>query len=906
MKFKPPIVLFSLVASFCFFQSALQAKIIAEDLIEYPADTELLRWAGNSPKPKPDPALNAGKGWKTPWTQWYGFRENDAYVYLNEGGLTEAFPVGYMPKGDSRIKIAHASQGRELSTPAGGTGTIYIGFATKHASAANGSDNPVGVGFQLLTGGIQGKPVFSFFREGNDIWGIDDKGDTSVNNTGWKEDQKAYYYLFKIVDDGNTATVFANRYTNADTVAKEPTTWQVDGIEIPSFTFDTVYFKGNKVGYQAATAPIWFDEVRLATEFKDMGFSQANVELKAKADAAREAARIALEGQIKERMKTAWQPGTVPMPEASNIANVVAYGAARDGVTDDTEAINRAFEASKMVYFPPGTYLVSGTLIVGTTKSQHRFIGAGRDVTTIKLKEGTFKDKTSPRAVVAFHKDYPVVKGTTGMAFSNYLTDVTIEIGADNPGATAVAYITNNDGAIRDVTIKSADPQGAGFCGIDMRKGWCGPGIIKNVEIIGFDTAIDYSFREYSMTIENLKLSGQRVVGINNQENVLSIHNLTSENTVPAIINGSPRAVTVLLDARISGGSHGSAIENKGGYLFLRNVEASGYASVVDGVSGVKIAEYSSMPVDAKALDLPIRDNVIEPLPLAQWVSVGDHGATPEDKTDDSAAIQAAIDAAAAAGRKKVYFPFGGVIAFKGNHYRIDAPVRVHGSVQEIDFLFTPVEYGEQGGFLVENGPAPVVVFQRVGMVFGGKGAVIHHKANRAVQLRDFPHQTTVPYRNAGSSGNVFLENIAPVNAGGIGPFVSEQNVWGRSINPEFSGVHFHNAGAKVWILGFKTEQNGINVLTENGGNTAIFGGLIYPNRKHFKALQGDFPSFKSIDSIQSLVGLASQGNGGTSINPVEEQRGDKTKSIPAANFHSPAYSEDEWLIPVYLSPSLR
>ncbi|MEX2606776.1 MAG: glycoside hydrolase family 55 protein [Kiritimatiellia bacterium] len=883
----------------------LRAEILAEDLVEYPVGTELRPYAGNHANPIPIRALSGGVGWKGPWTQWYGFRENDARIGLEEGALTGAIPTGYAPKGDTRIRIYHASLGRELAKAAGGEGTLYIGFATRHNSAANGSDKPVGVGFQLLTGGIQGKPVFSFFREARDEWGVDDVGDTSVNNTGWKEDTKPYFYLFKIVDNGTVARVFVKRFTEADTLTEEPTTWQVDGVEIPSFTFDTLYFKGNKAGFNAGSSPIWIDEVRLATSFSDFPISQENVEKKKREEEAREAARIALEAKIKERMVTAWEPGPVPMPESSRIANVVAYGAARDGVTDDTEAINRAFAANTTVYFPPGTYLVSGTLRVGTTKSQHRLVGAGRDATLIKLKEGTFTDKTSPRPVIGFHKDYPNVKGTTGMAFSNYLTDVTIEIGPNNPGATGVAYITNNDGAIRNVTIRSTDPDYAGFCGIELRKGWCGPGILKNVEIVGFDTAVSYSYREYSMTIENMKISKQRVAGIVNHENILSIRNLSSDNRVPVIKNGTPRAVTVVLDSTFTGSSKDSAILNEGGYVFARKVSAPGYASVIHGVSGTTLAEYSSIGA-ANTLDLPIQDHPIDPLPLEQWVSVVEHGATFDDKVDDGPAIQAAIDAAAAAGKKKVYFPRGGSTSHTAAHYKLQTPVRVHGSVEEIDFLFSPVQVSGEGGFVVEDGPAPVVVFQRVGMVWGGKGTLVHHKSNRAVHIRDLNHGHTHPYKNLGSTGDVYLENIAPVDTETTGPFVTGQNVWGRSVNPEFSGVHFHNSGATVWILGFKTEQNGINLLTDNGGTTEVFGGFIYPVKGGFKKLPGDFPSFRSVNSRQCLVGLGSNSNAGNNLVPVEEERGGKVHSFPASDFNHLGYQGAEWLIPVYLSPTLR
>lgn len=46
--------------------------------------------------------------------------------------------------------------------------------------------------------------------------------------------------------------------------------------------------------------------------------------------------------------------------------NVKSYGAVGDGVTDDTDAINAAIQAAAnaVLYFPPGTYSISGSLVV--------------------------------------------------------------------------------------------------------------------------------------------------------------------------------------------------------------------------------------------------------------------------------------------------------------------------------------------------------------------------------------------------------------------------------------------------------------------------------------------------------------------------------------------------------------
>lgn len=73
------------------------------------------------------------------------------------------------------------------------------------------------------------------------------------------------------------------------------------------------------------------------------------------------------------------------------VVNVRDHGAAGDGATDDRAALQAVIDASegKRVYFPPGTYMLSGHLTVGRNRS---LVGAGVGATTVKLLSNADSD----------------------------------------------------------------------------------------------------------------------------------------------------------------------------------------------------------------------------------------------------------------------------------------------------------------------------------------------------------------------------------------------------------------------------------------------------------------------------------------------------------------------------------
>lgn len=277
------------------------------------------------------------------------------------------------------------------------------------------------------------------------------------------------------------------------------------------------------------------------------------------------------------------------------------YGAVGDGLTDDTEAFRAAvsnylnpYNSTIAVFIPKGVYLVRDSIqfLQGYYDCCLTLQGEDRDETVIQVKDHApgFQDPDNPR---------PVFLTRAGnQAFGNYLFNLTINTGYGNPGAVGVDYITSNYGAMRNVNIQS--PDGSGYCGIRMERSWPGPGLLKQIEVDGFQYGIRVGACEYSMTFEDIVLHNQSVAGIANACNTIIVRHLNSRNEVPAVLNAGARLI--ILDSQLEdGGSEHFGIDvTSYSFVFARNIQSSGYQGALQvngtGIQGDFITEYHNQP----------------------------------------------------------------------------------------------------------------------------------------------------------------------------------------------------------------------------------------------------------------------------------------------------------------------
>ncbi|MEA3118341.1 MAG: hypothetical protein QOI13_1611 [Paraburkholderia sp.] len=133
--------------------------------------------------------------------------------------------------------------------------------------------------------------------------------------------------------------------------------------------------------------------------------------------------------------------GTV-LPQPPNSINVADYGAVGNGTTDDTQALQNAFNAAaaqgKSVYIPPGTYNHSGTLSVNGVN----VTGSG-----------------SQTVLVATNPSEEAIKLGSNSSLSNVETSTSASTRDSQPDEAAVDVTGSND-TVSNVTTLGAESNG--------------------------------------------------------------------------------------------------------------------------------------------------------------------------------------------------------------------------------------------------------------------------------------------------------------------------------------------------------------------------------------------------------------------------------------------------------------
>jgi Pectate lyase superfamily protein len=531
--------------------------------------------------------------------------------------------------------------------------------------------------------------------------------------------------------------------------------------------------------------------------------------------------------------------GSYPTAAGSVNVKLAPYLARGDGITDDTQALQRAIldlqGSGRTIFLPAGTYLVSSTLRFTENASytnnglfgRNTLRGAGTGQTVIRLRDSTFVDMNTPKPVVAtgFRSLYNGQnEQTTADWFNNNVSDLTIHIGSGNPGAKGMEFYSNNTGSVRRVAITSGD--GQGVIGLDLgHLDLNGPLLVKELVVQGFATGVRTAQTVNSQTFETITLKNQTATAFDNNGQAVSIKGLVTQGAVTALHNRYGFATLINAALAGSGAASGLPAIINGEFLFARNVQSSGFARVIDnnlGAVGTVTSPFTGDYVSSGAaitlfggrsasLNLAAADTPSLPLePAVLWAHARDFRLTEE--TDDAPGLQRAIDS----GAQTVYFASDARVVLKSN-------VVLRGAVRRLVGFNASITTVNGARISSGNGTganhAPVVIAE--GFVnnqqIGPASALFEHASTRPFVLLD----SEASVKTVGGTGDLFIENV-------VGEFqLGSHRTFARQLNSEPLGTKVSNTGGQLWVLGLKTERAGTLVNTTSG-LTEVLGGLCY------------------------------------------------------------------------------
>jgi len=437
------------------------------------------------------------------------------------------------------------------------------------------------------------------------------------------------------------------------------------------------------------------------------------------------------------------------------------------------------------------------------------------------------------------------------MAFNNSVYDLTIDVGAGNPGAVALEWMNNNTGSGSRLRLCAAE--GSGRVGLDLTKHEPGPGLIRDVIIEGFDYGVFSTQTCFSMTFENLILKGQRRAGIHSNTQTLFLRRVRSENNCPAIIfaDETPWGGLCVYDSEFIGtgaeAAATAAIVCGQPWVAVRNIRQRGYARLVSiadhpGLAGAEQrgdwfanvgASISAFPVPGPAmLNLPIEETPEIPWAAPErWAVV--NAARLAIEYDASPVIQEALSWAAANGRTALLVPGGKRLLF-GSTINVPPQITRIFGCDAMSGLTPNMARGNAAVWRVAGGATPLIIERFYNEDFANalpaRNCVWIEHASQRTLLMAHGSSACDPYRGlpASRGAKVFVDDW-------VGQFAfSGQNVWMRQFNPESNGNMLVNDGGNVWIFGSKTEmETGVWMLTRNRGKTELLGGYTYPSWRH-------------------------------------------------------------------------
>ncbi|WP_028056753.1 glycosyl hydrolase family 28-related protein [Sphingomonas phyllosphaerae] len=473
-----------------------------------------------------------------------------------------------------------------------------------------------------------------------------------------------------------------------------------------------------------------------------------------------------------------------------------------DGRADDSLALQQAIDAAAadgnggVVFVPSGTYRITRTIFV---RSAVRLFGIGKTRPQIVLGDNTAGFGSGVAAMVAFtgEDQYrvgkapvpprtsvpfdPAIFDATSSTFYSALSNIDFRIGAGNSGAVAVRFRVAQHGYLRHVDFHI----GSGLAGV-----YQAGNEFEDLRFFGgrYGIMSEKTSPAWQFTLIDSEFAGQRDAAIREHEVDLTLVNVAIRDTPVGIeidrgysdslwgkqvrFEKVSRAAVVISEENSVytqiGFDDAIAIDTPTFARFRdsgKTIEGKGVRyRVADFSHGVKLAGLGTIGETATDVTMtpltrvPKRPaNAIRALPpVREWANAHDLGVKGDDATDDTVALQRAIDT-----HRIVYLPMGRYRVTDTLRLRPDSVlIALHPSLTHVYLPDETPAFSGVGGAkaLIESARGGNAILHGLGLWTGAinrRATALSWKAGAASEVNDVKIQ---------GGGGTLLTKGSPIN----------------------------------------------------------------------------------------------------------------------------------------------
>ncbi|WP_439649536.1 glycosyl hydrolase family 28-related protein [Hephaestia mangrovi] len=394
-------------------------------------------------------------------------------------------------------------------------------------------------------------------------------------------------------------------------------------------------------------------------------------------------------------------PATVSMmTKAPDDPNAVTVHGAADGRTDDTAAIQAAIDRAHaktgegIVLLPSGRYRITHSILVPQGMRLYG-IGATRPVLVLAPNTPGFQHGVSNMVIFTGGDQYQVgqipmpvptvvprdkpVRDANSATFYSAMSNIDVEIGAGNPAAAAIRFHVAQHAFLKHMDFRL----GSGFAGV-----YQAGNEMEDVHFHGgrYGIVTEKTSPAWQFTLIDSSFDGQRDAAIREHEAGLTLVNVTMRDTPVGIdidkgygdwmfgkdvrfenISTAGVVISNENNAYTQIGFQNALASNTPTFARFRDsgrtvpgkgntyqVSDFGYGMTVPGLGRTGHYETVMKAEAIAAMPAPSAPAIRARPPQADWINVRTLGVKGDSTTDDTAAIQHAVDT-----HRVLYFPTG-------------------------------------------------------------------------------------------------------------------------------------------------------------------------------------------------------------------------------------------------------